>query len=103
MDINKVIKISKFLSYVLRHHPDEIDLTLDDAGWVAVDALLNNASKHGKTITFDELKTIVKKNEKKRFEFNDDQTKIRASQGHSIQVDLGYTHQKPPDVRVSLS
>jgi putative RNA 2'-phosphotransferase len=91
-------KISKFLSLVLRHAPEKIGLILDEAGWVGTGELLGALEKEGMGITMGELKTIVKENDKKRFEFGDSYTKIRASQGHSIKVNLGYEPTTPPRI-----
>lgn len=88
--------LSRFLSYVLRHKPDAIGLSLDARGWVSVDALLAAMAAHGRTATFDELAHVVATNEKKRFALNGDRTKIRASQGHSVRVELAYSPQRPP-------
>lgn len=90
--------ISKFLSYVLRHKPEAIDLTLDDQGWADVGFLLVKAEKKGKKITMEELAYVVANNAKQRFSFNEDQTKIRANQGHSIQVDLALQPVVPPSL-----
>ena len=90
--------ISKFLSLVLRHQPQLIGITLNEQGWVNVDELLQRAHKHGKIITLDMLTHVVETNTKKRFAFSDDKRQIRASQGHSVVVELGYEPQVPPDV-----
>lgn len=90
--------ISKFLSYVLRHRPDEIGIALDPNGWVSVDALLAASAAHGQTISRDELDYVVEHNSKKRFALSEDGLRIRASQGHSTEVDLGYEPTDPPDV-----
>jgi putative RNA 2'-phosphotransferase len=87
-------EISKFLSFVLRHNPGHIDLELDSAGWANVKDLLDKSTNLDMTT----LEHIVKTNNKKRFEFNSDKTKIRASQGHSVEVNLGYERKIPPDV-----
>lgn len=97
MQKNQMVKISKRLSYVLRHRPQEIELVLDEEGWAEVDMLLDRFSNNYFPITFEDLKYVVAENDKKRFAFNDDETYIRASQGHSISVDLGYTSVKPPE------
>ena len=91
-------QISKFLSYVLRHRPDEIGITLDPQGWVSIDALLAAASSHGTPITREDLELVVSNNSKQRFAISDDGTRIRASQGHSTSVDLGYAASAPPAV-----
>jgi putative RNA 2'-phosphotransferase len=94
---NENISISKFLSLVLRHQPELIEIELDEQGWVDVTELLIKAAEHGKTITRPILNHIVETNAKKRFAFSDDGLKIRASQGHSVEVKLGYEPQIPPD------
>jgi putative RNA 2'-phosphotransferase len=91
-------KLSKLLSYVLRHHPETINLTLDKNGWVSVDELLKNLNANGHTIDHDLLEHIVVTNEKKRFSFNENKTMIRASQGHSTTVELDYKVSEPPAV-----
>lgn len=87
---------SKFLSLVLRHQPETAHLTLDAAGWVTVDKLLAGCAKAGCPITREQLQHIVDTNAKKRFEFSADGTRIRASQGHSIEIDLAYEPLEPP-------
>lgn len=96
MNEKDVIRKSKFLSLVLRHKPEEIGLNLDQNGWADIEELLNKS----KIISLDmqSLKYIVENNDKKRFAFSDDYLKIRASQGHSIEIDLNYQTQEPPDV-----
>lgn len=89
--------ISKFLSLVLRHHPDKIGITLDEQGWTDVSTLLDNMNKQGKNIDIHGLREVVETNDKKRFAFNEDETKIRANQGHSIKVDLAYEALTPPE------
>ena len=90
--------LSKFLSYVLRHHPESIGIQLDAQGWVNVSALLQACGNHGKGLSLGELKTVVAENEKQRFSFSEDGLRIRANQGHSVQVDLGYKRAEPPEM-----
>ena len=90
--------ISKFLSLVLRHQPETIDIELDQNGWADVDLLIEKANNYGVKFDIETLKHIVETNSKKRFAFNDSFNKIRASQGHSIDIELGYTNQKPPEI-----
>lgn len=90
------VRISKFLSLVLRHNPALIGLELDANGWASVTELLAKMKAKDHGISIDELKHIVETNSKKRFAFNDDFEKIRANQGHSVEVDLGYEKQVPP-------
>lgn len=88
-----VVRRSKRLSYVLRHAPGSIGLTLDAAGWADVDALLAALGW-----SWGELERVVATNGKRRFAFDPTGTRIRASQGHSVAVDLGYAAEDPPPV-----
>ncbi|MDQ8142297.1 RNA 2'-phosphotransferase [Chryseobacterium sp. CFS15] len=90
-------KTSKFLSYVLRHHPELIDLNLDENGWANVDELITKSTNDSQGFTFEELDEIVQTNDKKRFIFNEDKTRIRANQGHSIDINLALIPQQPPE------
>jgi putative RNA 2'-phosphotransferase len=90
-------KISKFLSLVLRHKPETIGLVLDDNGWAETQELLERLGKNNRKIDLKTLEEVVANNDKKRFAFNADKTKIRASQGHSIEVKLGYVPVEPPE------
>lgn len=89
--------ISKFLSFVLRHKPGEINLNLNEQGWANVSELLAKANQKGIPLDFTTLQIIVNTNDKKRFAFNDDQSMIRASQGHSLEINLNLTQQTPPE------
>lgn len=88
--------ISKFLSLVLRHRPEQIGLQLDANGWADVDELIERLNAHDTPLDFELLEEIVVTNDKQRFAFNADLTKIRASQGHSIAVDLALQPVQPP-------
>ena len=90
--------ISKFLSLVLRHQPEKIGIQLDQNGWTGVDELIEKANENGIQFDRETLNHIVATNTKKRFAFNETLDKIRASQGHSIEIELGYTNQKPPEI-----
>ncbi len=92
-----LIKHSKFLSMVLRHDPGALGLSLDDAGWVEVERLLDACAKQRPAITREALEEIVATNEKRRFAFSEDGLRIRASQGHSIGVDLALPEKQPPE------
>lgn len=96
MKEHKLLVSSKFLSLVLRHKPELIGLELDAGGWAGVDELIEKFRAHGKDLDSEELKKLVETNDKKRFSFNNDRSKIRANQGHSIQVDLDLQPQVPP-------
>lgn len=91
-------KASKFLSLVLRHKPETIGITLDRNGYTSVDELLAALQSNGwHAFTRDDLDRIVAENNKQRFEFSEDETQIRASQGHSVDVDLGLQPRTPPE------
>ncbi|MEN6494028.1 MAG: RNA 2'-phosphotransferase [Thermoguttaceae bacterium] len=92
------VQLSKFLSYVLRHRPDSVGLSLDEAGWVSVDELLEAARRHGQPFSRAELDEVVATNDKKRFSFSPDRLRIRASQGHSVPVELGLEPLEPPEL-----
>lgn len=94
---NRLVKISKFLSLVLRHKPETIGLTLDPAGWVSVMELLRACTRHNFPLSLEELQAVVATNDKQRFAFSEDGRRIRASQGHSIEVELGYQPAEPPE------
>lgn len=94
MTKNREIKISKFLSYVLRHQPESIGLSLDKNGWASVAEILKNASQ---PLSLEELKQVVENNDKQRFSFNDDLTLIKANQGHSVKIALTFQQITPPD------
>jgi putative RNA 2'-phosphotransferase len=91
-------KISKFLSLVLRHKPDEIGVILDSNGWANVQELLTKLQAKEISINFETLQKIVESSDKQRFSFNQDLTKIRANQGHSIAVDVELVAKIPPDI-----
>lgn len=89
---------SKFLSLILRHQPEIIGLVLDENGWADVNELIRKMNEHGEPVTIDLLEIVVSSNDKKRFAFNEDHSRIRASQGHSVEVDLSLEPQVPPDI-----
>lgn len=90
---------SKFLSFTLRHHPEQIGIELDKNGWVNIDLLLKQAQKHGKNLTKEQLLEIVEKCEKKRFSLSEDGFNIRAAQGHSTnQVAIEFPEALPPQI-----
>ena len=92
----KLIKLGKFLSLVLRHKPEVIDVQLDPQGWINVDTLLNQCRLHGKAIDRPTLEAIIATNNKQRYILSEDGKKIRANQGHSIPVILEYEPVTPP-------
>jgi putative RNA 2'-phosphotransferase len=88
---------SKFLSRVLRHEPELIDIQIDREGWVQVEELLRKLKKAGRALSRDQLRHIVDTNDKRRFTLSPDGRRLRAAQGHSIDVDLGLPAITPPD------
>jgi putative RNA 2'-phosphotransferase len=98
MDKSRSVKISKYLSKHLRHKPESIGLKLEPGGWVDVENLLTACATHQFSITRVELEKVVADSDKQRFSFNETKTRIRANQGHSIEVDLQLLPQVPPDV-----
>lgn len=89
-----IIAASRFLSYVLRHRPDIIGVNLDEGGWIAIETLLAALAEHGRPITRDMINQLAAGTNKQRFEIRND--RIRAAQGHSIQVDLHLPPVAPP-------
>lgn len=92
IDDKRLNEISKYISLILRHKPEEIGISLDEHGWANVEELIK-----GIGINFETLQTIVNADEKSRYSFNNDKTKIRANQGHSISVDVELEEKEPPD------
>lgn len=94
-----LIGLSKFLSLVLRHNPSLIGIILDSNGWVRCDELISkvNSYKNYPELTKDILDEVVATNEKKRFAYSKDGLMIRASQGHSIEIDLALMPKEPPE------
>ncbi len=97
MDKNTETKLSKYISLLLRHKPETIGLNLDENGWANSDEMIEKSAKNGINFSKEDLVLIVKNCKKQRFTFNQDETKIRANQGHSIPVNLELKDLKPPD------
>jgi putative RNA 2'-phosphotransferase len=89
-------RISKFLSLVLRHQPQFIGLQLDANGWADVGALLQGCADKDVQFTLEQLREIVATNPKQRFALSQDGGRIRANQGHSVEVELALRPQQPP-------
>ena len=98
MDTNnhqkKLVNDGKFISLILRHHPEEIGIKLDQHGWADVDELIAGIKKT-RDFSREELEEIVNTNNKHRYAFNEDHSKIRALQGHSIPVDVEMPEKEP--------
>ena len=88
---------SKFLSLVLRHHPEVINITLSDDGWADIGEFIAKANNRGFNFSYASISEIVATSDKQRFKLSDDGEKIRANQGHSINVDIGLAKKSPPE------
>jgi putative RNA 2'-phosphotransferase len=91
-------KLSKLMSLILRHKPEEVGIVLDDQGWADVKDLIAGINQHGTSCDRNLIVRVVENSDKQRFAFNPDKSKIRANQGHSIAIDLALTSQQPPDI-----
>ena len=96
--IQDLTKTSKFLSLVLRHKPEEIGLVLDPQGWADTDELIEKAGRHGVTLTRELIAEVVATSDKQRFAIDAAGERIRANQGHSVDVDLGLEVREPPAI-----
>ena len=97
-EIKKDKQLSRFLSKILRHKPEMIGICLDSEGWVDVSVLLQALSQTNHPIDRQRLEYIVANNDKQRFAFDESKQKIRASQGHSVNICLDLSPSTPPDV-----
>ncbi len=91
-----LVRISRFLSLVLRHDPARIGLELDREGWASVDDLVERSRLAGLNLTIELVREVVATSDKRRFSLSEDASSIRANQGHSIPVDLGLSPVGPP-------
>ena len=90
-------KLSIFISRILRHQPEIANVRIDEHGWANVDELITGINGTGRKIDKVLLEKIVREDSKQRYSFNEEKTKIRANQGHSIYVDVGLKEQEPPE------
>lgn len=97
MNPEQTTRISRFLSLVLRHQPETIGIKLTEDGWMNVEGLIQALNAHGHALDYEMLEHVVETNDKKRFAFSDDGEMIRANQGHSVEVRLGYEPSAPPE------
>ena len=93
---NSAVRISRYISMILRHHPEKAGIKLDRHGWADVDALIEGVSKTH-PLTRELLEEIVRTDDKQRYSFSEDGARIRANQGHSIPVDVELSRQEPPE------
>jgi putative RNA 2'-phosphotransferase len=96
VDDKRRVRISKFMSLVLRHEPEKANLTLEPGGWVLIADLLAGAATAGVRFTRDDLDAVVTACEKQRFAIDETGTKVRANQGHSAEVELQFQPAEPP-------
>jgi putative RNA 2'-phosphotransferase len=96
MDDKRLVKVSKYLSKHLRHQPERLGLELGPGGWVEVDTLLAACAANHFPLTRAELEEVVARNDKKRFAFDETGARLRASQGHTVEVDLQLEPVEPP-------
>jgi putative RNA 2'-phosphotransferase len=85
------------MSLVLRHAPEKAGLKMDAGGWVPVGDLLSGMRASGFNLSEDELLFVIQTSDKKRFTISEDGSRVRAAQGHSVEVDLGLERKRPPD------
>lgn len=92
-----LVKTEKFLSLILRHKPETIDISLDNNGYANIIELITKCNEHGYNIDLMDLKEIVRTSSKKRFTVSDDGCSIKANQGHSLKnIELGVPAMQPP-------
>lgn len=96
MATDHLVRVSKYLSKHLRHDPGRLGLTLAPGGWVEVDALLSACARQGMVISRAQLEAVVRGSDKQRFAFDETGTRIRANQGHTVEVDLQLEAVEPP-------
>lgn len=96
----QLFRLSKFLSLVLRHKPHLLGIKLDANGWVSIEDLLKANAAHDTHVimTLDSIKQAVATNNKKRFAISPDGLMIRASQGHSVPIELNLGDVEPPTI-----
>ena len=93
-----IVQLSKFLSLILRHKPEKIGIKLDEHGWADVNELIAGVQRSDRSFNLDLLNKIVAENDKQRFSFNEDKTKICANQGHTKKVDVELEEKIPPKI-----
>lgn len=92
------MRISKFMSLILRHKPEEIGLKFDEYGYIKTSDLINGLNRKGYKVIISDIERIVDEDDKQRYSFNHDKSKIKANQGHSIAVNLELQAIEPPEV-----
>jgi len=92
----QLAKISKYFSFILRHEPQAIGLTLDENGWAVIAELIDKTTDF--ELDLPTIRLVVESNDKQRFTMDNERGVIRANQGHSINVDLALEPLAPPPV-----
>lgn len=95
MNENEMKRMGKYVSMLLRHHPEEAGVILDEHGWTEVGDLVEKVTPRY-PLTEELLHQMAFGKDKQRYEFSEDGKKVRAVHGHSVQVDLGYEQKEPP-------
>lgn len=96
-DNMNLTNLSRYMSLILRHKPEVIEITLDEHGWANVNDLIYGIRKNNPGFNIDILEQIVRTDSKQRYSFNDDKSLIRANQGHSVNVDVELKEKEPPE------
>ncbi|WP_222105832.1 RNA 2'-phosphotransferase [Paraburkholderia sp. BCC1886] len=98
MDKKRAVQVSKLLSFVLRHKPEYLGITLDSEGWTDIGTLIEKAHFDGQGFTRLELDHVVATCDKQRYAISEDGLRVRANQGHSTQtVEMTYAVKLPPE------
>ena len=92
-----VPSLSRFLSWLLRHAPEEAGASLDPGGWMPLDAVVRAAREQGRDVTAEDVRHLVEQQTKPRFTLSGDGERIRANYGHSVEVDLALEPSRPPE------
>ncbi len=92
-----LVRTSRFLSFVLRHEPKRIGLALDANGWADIGELIEKAGAHGMALTRELIAEVVATSDKQRFAIDATGARIRANQGHSVDIDLDLEPRVPPE------
>ncbi|HNI99622.1 MAG TPA: RNA 2'-phosphotransferase, partial [Leptospiraceae bacterium] len=92
--MSDIVKVSKFLSFILRHSPESIGIVLDEHGWADISEIIQKSSLN---LNFEIIEKTVQENNKKRFAISPDRKKIRANQGHTVQTDVELKKEIPPE------
>ena len=98
MNEKQAQRLSKYLSLLLRHKPETLNLNMDKNGWVSVGELVEKINASGRTITQEDIANVVANCKKQRFKLDKEFDRIRANQGHSISVDVELVEKTPPSI-----